>query len=65
MRHVSEFLAPLHTKEVAAFARLKRQLAAYRVVFGQARQEELLRLLQGADVEQLREWVIDLRPPDY
>ena len=60
LRHVP--LLPF-TKEVSAFERLKRQLAAYRVVFGQPRQEELLRLLDGADVEQLRRWVIDLRPP--
>jgi hypothetical protein len=51
------------TKEVEAFARLKRQLAAYRVVFGQPRQEELLRLLEGADLERLRDWTIDLTPP--
>ena len=39
------------TSEVAAFSRLKRQLAAYRVVFGQPRQEELLSLLNRADIE--------------
>lgn len=52
------------TREVESFARLKKQLAAYRVVFGQPRQEELLRLLERAeiDVDVLREWVIDLRP---
>ena len=53
-----------YTKEEAAFERLKRQLAAYRVVFGQPRQEELLSLLdQGKWTEhRLREWAIDLSP---
>lgn len=53
------------TKEVQAFSRLERQLAAYRVVFGQPRQQELLRLLEVADLdlETLRTWVIDLSPP--
>ena len=52
------------TREVEAFARLKKQLAAYRVVFGQPRQEDLLSLLERAEIneELLREWVIDLRP---
>ena len=52
------------TREVEAFARLKKQLAAYRVVFGQPRQEELLSLLERAEIDEdvLREWVIDLRP---
>ena len=52
------------TREVEAFARLKKQLAAYRVVFGQPRQEELLRLLEHSeiDMEVLQEWVINLRP---
>ena len=52
------------TREVEAFTRLKKQLAAYRVVFGQPRQEELLSLLERAEIDAdvLREWVIDLRP---
>ena len=52
--------------EVEAFDRLKRQLAAYRVVFGQPRQEELIALLDRADfsVAQLRELTIDLSTPD-
>lgn len=39
-------------------------LAAYRVVFGQPRQEELLRLLQSVDVdaETLGKWSIELSP---
>ena len=62
-RHVP--LLP-YTKEVEAFQRLKRQLAAYRVVFGQPRQEELIALLEQADfsVDQLRELTIDLSPLD-
>ena len=62
-RHVP--LLP-YAREVGAFQRLKRQLAAYRVVFGQPRQEELIALLDWADfsVAQLRELTIDLSPPD-
>ena len=54
-----------YTSEVDAFARLKLQLAAYRVVFGQPRQEELLTLLghSSFDAAQLRSWTIDLSPP--
>ncbi|WP_341937990.1 helicase-related protein [Marinimicrobium sp. C2-29] len=53
-----------YTSEVEAFAKLKRQLAAYRVVFGQPRQEELLDLLDQSQItrEQLEEWSIDLAP---
>ena len=55
-----------YAREVEAFGRLKRQLAAYRVVFGQPRQQELIALLNRADfsVAQLRELTIDLSPPD-
>ena len=61
-RHVP--LLP-YTTEVAAFQRLKRQLAAYRVVFGQPRQEELLTLLERStlDLAALRQWAVDLAPP--
>ena len=61
-RHVP--LLP-YSREVEAFKRLKRQLAAYRVVFGQPRQEELMTLLDhsGIDTRQLAEWAVDLRPP--
>lgn len=54
-----------YTKEVEAFRRLKRQLAAYRVVFGQPRQEELVTLLEQveSDTAQLRSWAVDLSPP--
>lgn len=53
------------TGEVEAFERLKRQLAAYRVVLGQPRQEELLTLLDraGLDEARLRDWAVDLSPP--
>ncbi len=55
-----------YASEVEAFGRLKRQLAAYSVVFGQPRQQELIALLERADfsVTQLRELTIDLSPPD-
>ena len=54
-----------YTREVEAFERLKRQLAAYRVVLGQPRQEELVTLLDNAriDTRQLDEWAVDLSPP--
>jgi hypothetical protein len=60
-RHVP--LLP-YTREVEGFRRLKRQLAAYRVVFGQPRQEELVTLLERTDigVEELRRWAINLTP---
>lgn len=53
-----------YTREVAAFRQLKRQLAAYRVVFGQPRQEELLGLLNRADIDpdELGKWSINLSP---
>lgn len=62
-RHVP--LLP-HAREVAAFERLKRQLATYRVVFGQPRQEELLALLDQSAVTltELQEVAIDLSPPE-
>ena len=61
-RHVP--LLP-YSREVETFQRLKRQLAAYRVAFGQPRQEELVTLLDGAGLAeaQLRDWAIDLSPP--
>ena len=61
-RHVPQLP---YTAEVEAFDRLKRQLAAYRVVFGQPRQEELVTLLDraGVDVASLRDWAVDLSPP--
>ena len=61
-RHVPQLP---YTTEIEAFERLKRQLAAYRVVFGQPRQEELVTLLDqsGLDVTRLRDWSVDLSPP--
>ena len=61
-RHVPQLP---YTTEIEAFDRLKRQLAAYRVVFGQPRQEELLTLLDQSSVDtaQLRNWAVDLAPP--
>ena len=61
-RHVPQLP---YTTEIEAFKRLKRQLAAYRVVFGQPRQEELVTLLDRADLDvaRLRTWAIDLSPP--
>ena len=57
-RHVPQLP---YTAEVKAFDRLKRQLAAYRVVFGQPRQEELVTLLDraGVDVGRLRDWAVE------
>jgi hypothetical protein len=54
-----------YTQEVEAFQRLKRKLAAYRIVFGQPRQDELLTLLDRSGIagEQLRAWAVDLSPP--
>ena len=53
-----------YTAEAEAFKRLKRQLAAYRVVLGQPRQEELLALLDRADLgARLGNWAVDLSPP--
>ena len=53
-----------YSSEAAAFERLKRQLAAYRVVFGQPRQEELLSLLDASNLslERLQSLTIDLTP---
>ena len=61
-RHVPQLP---YTTEIEAFDRLRRQLAAYRVVFGQPRQEELVTLLDqsGVDVTRLRDWAVDLTPP--
>ena len=61
-RHVPQLP---YTTEIEAFDRLKRQLAAYRVVFGQPRQEELVTLLDrsGVEVTRLRDWAVDLSPP--
>ena len=54
-----------YASECAAFERLKRQLAAYRVVFGQPRQEELITLLDVAALSStdLQSLAVDLSPP--
>src|SRR5690606_1071306 len=54
-----------YASEGEACARLKRARAAYRVVFGQPRQEELIALLESAQigVDALRGWAVDLSPP--
>ena len=53
-----------YTAEVEAFDPLKRQLAAYGVVFGQPRQEELVTLPDraGVDAGRFRDWAVDLSP---
>ena len=54
-----------HASEVGAFERLLRQLAAYRVVFGQPRQEELINLLDQSNLskEDIQVLTINLSPP--
>ena len=53
-----------YTAEVEALGRLKRQLAAYRVVLGQPRQEELITLLDRPELDaRLGNWAVDLSPP--
>ncbi len=53
-----------YTREVEELRSLKRQLAAYRVAFGQPRQEELVTLLGRSTLgsEELARWAIDLAP---
>ena len=53
-----------YTSEVAAIELLKRQLAAYRLVFGQPRQEELMNLIVNANmpIDEIQELTIDLAP---
>ena len=53
------------SREKAALPRLRRTLAAYRLAFGQPRQEELVDLL-GARLadEDLKRLRIDLSPPE-
>ena len=54
-----------YTSEVAALKLLKRQLAAYRLVFGQPRQEELMNLIVNADmpINEIQALTINLAPP--
>lgn len=52
------------SREAAALPRLRKTLAAYRLAFGQPRQEELVELLgRNFTKEQLERLRIDLRPP--
>lgn len=55
-----------YASEVGAFERLLRQLAAYRVVFGQPRQQELLNLLDQSSlsIQEIMALTIDLSPPE-
>ena len=64
-RHVPMY--PL-SKDIVRYADLRRSLGAYRMVFGQPRQDELLEyLLDKLDPEKLEECIenarIDLSPP--
>lgn len=54
-----------YSKEEELYARLKRQLTIYKLVFGQPRQEELVNLLNQSEIpeDKLRELMIDLKPP--
>lgn len=53
-----------HSKEVERLRQLKRELVAYRLAFGQPRQQELVGAVVGADVDvgAVDGWVLDLRP---
>ena len=52
------------SREAAALPVLRKTLAAYRLAFGQPRQEELVELLgQNFTKEELERLRIDLRPP--
>ena len=52
------------SREIKRLADLKRDLVAYRLAFGQPRQQELLELVHGSDVasDELAGWTLDLRP---
>ena len=54
-----------YTREDTWYGQLKHQLAAYRVVLGQSRQEEFLQWLAESNVspDKLKQWSIDLEPP--
>lgn len=55
-----------YSKESIKFKRLKRELALYRIVFGQPRQEDLLFALKHRGDESLTDmaqWLISLEPP--
>lgn len=50
------------SREVGQFARLKRDVARYRLVFGQPRQDDLVEYLGDVSEEKLLELRIDLAP---
>ena len=50
------------SKEVSKLEELKRDVARYRLVFGQPRQDDLLRYLRSTDEALLEELRIDLSP---
>ncbi|KYM74022.1 helicase-related protein [Pantoea agglomerans] len=55
-----------YSKESVKFKRLKRELALYRIVFGQPRQEDLLFGLKHSgdgSLTDLAQWLISLEPP--
>lgn len=67
LNHVERHVPLLpYASEQEAFERLLRQLAAYRVVFGQPRQEELLNLLNQSTLspKDIQALTIDLSPPE-
>ena len=58
-RHVP--MLPM-SREVGQLARLKSDVARYRLVFGQPRQDDLIQYLGEVPDEKLRELRIDLSP---
>ncbi|WP_232503299.1 helicase-related protein [Xenorhabdus bovienii] len=55
-----------YSKESIKFKRLKRELALYRIVFGQPRQEDLLfglKHIGDESLTDLAQWLISLEPP--
>lgn len=52
------------SKEVERLERLKRELVAYRLAFGQPRQQELVSAVVegGVGIEEIDGWVLNLRP---
>ena len=61
-RHVP--MLPM-SREVGQLARLKRDVARYRLVFGQPRQDDLIEYLGEVPDEKLRELRIDLSPKPH
>ena len=65
-KHRIERVVPMFplSREEAGFDDLKRSMALYRLVFGQPRQEDLLKLVAGRErsAEEVEQWRIDLSP---